>query len=363
VKDYAIFMLDPNGRVVTWNAGAERIKGYAAREIIGRHFSQFYEDAEVRAGKCDRELEGAARDGRFEDEGWRVRKDGSRFWANVVITALRNPNGELAGFAKVTRDLTERRRAELERVELAKAEEAIRLRDEFLSLAAHELRTPVTVLQLQLDTLNNRVDESGQRMATRLERANRSSERLANLVESLLDISRIATGRFALEIKEFDLVGSIARVVDGLRPSAEKAGCDLTLDAQESVLGAWDQLRVEQALTNLLTNAIKFGAGKPIAVSARRHGGEVVVEVRDHGPGIPATELARLFRRFERAASIRNYGGLGLGLYFIRTIVDAHGGSVTAQNMHDGGVRFQITLPLQKVIAPIEAVMQPADVN
>jgi PAS domain S-box-containing protein len=363
VKDYAIFMLDVDGRVVTWNAGAERIKGYTAREIIGRHFSQFYEDEEVRAGKCERELEGAARDGRFEDEGWRVRKDGSRFWANVVITALRNPNGELVGFAKVTRDLTERRRAEMERVELAKAEEAIRLRDEFLSLAAHELKTPLTVLQLQLDTLHNRVDESGLRTAAKLQRASRSSERLANLVESLLDVSRIATGRFELDIKEFDIVESVSNVVDGLRPSAESARCDLTLDAAGTVVGAWDRVRLEQALTNLIANAIKYGAGKPIAVSVRRHGGEVMLQVRDHGPGVPETELERLFRRFERAASIRNYGGLGLGLYFIQAIVDAHGGSVTAHNMPDGGARFQITLPLRKSTAPIEILTQPADVN
>ena len=363
VKDYAIFMLDTDGRVVTWNAGAERIKGYAAREIVGRHFSQFYEDDEVRAGKCERELEEAARIGRFEDEGWRVRKDGSRFWANVVITALRNPNGELVGFGKVTRDLTERRRAEMERVELAKAEEAIRLRDEFLSLAAHELKTPLTVLQLQLDTLHNRMDESGMRTAAKLQRASQSSERLANLVESLLDVSRIATGRFELDVKEFDIVECVENVVDGLRPSAEKARCDLTVDTRESVVGAWDRLRLEQALTNLLANAIKYGAGKPIAVLVRRHGSDVMLQVRDHGPGVPETELERLFRRFERAHSIRNFGGLGLGLYFIQAIVDAHGGSVTAQNMPDGGARFQITLPLRKSTAPIEVMTQPADVN
>ncbi len=118
VKDYAIFMLDPQGRVATWNVGAQRIKGYDASEIVGQHFSRFYPEEDVRGGKCELELEGAARDGRFEDEGWRIRKDGSRFWANVVITALRERNGELVGFAKVTRDLTERRAAEQERLRL-----------------------------------------------------------------------------------------------------------------------------------------------------------------------------------------------------------------------------------------------------
>jgi len=305
VKDYAIFMLDPMGRVMTWNAGAQRIKGYEAREIIGHHFSEFYEEAEVRSGKCERELEEASRDGRFEDEGWRLRKDGTKFWANVVITALRGENGELLGFGKVTRDLTERRRMEEERLHLAKAEEAIRLRDEFLSLAAHELKTPLTVLQLQLDTLHDRMDDSSHHVAKKLQRATQSSERLARLVESLLDVSRIATGRFDLDIEEFDLVEGVLHVVDGLRPSAEKAHCELSVVAQEPIVGAWDRLRLEQALTNLLANAIKYGAGAPIVVSVRRHDGGVMLEVRDHGPGIPDGELQRIFQRFERAASTR----------------------------------------------------------
>jgi PAS domain S-box-containing protein len=364
VKDYAIFMLDPSGRVVTWNAGAERIKGYAAREILGHHFSEFYDDEEVRSGKCERELEEAARDGRFEDEGWRIRKDGTKFWANVVITALRTENGELVGYAKVTRDLTERRRLEEERLSLAKATEAIRLRDEFLSLAAHELKTPLTVLQLQLDTLNDRMDDSGQRVAKKLQRAAQSSERLALLVESLLDVSRIATGRFALDIKEFDLVEAVNRVVDGLRPSADRARCEMSVVSGEPIIGSWDRLRLEQALTNLLANAIKYGAGAPVIVSAGREGDAVVLEVRDHGPGLPEGELARIFQRFERAASIRNFGGLGLGLYFIQAIVDAHGGSVTATNASDGGARFQITLPLRTTV-PVadEDLQQPVDVN
>src|SRR5690348_14021085 len=141
VRDYAIFMLDPTGRIATWNAGAERIKGYQASEIVGRHFSVFYPRVKIAEGFPWYELDVAAREGRFEDEGWRVRKDGSQFWANVVLTALRTENGELVGYAKVTRDLTERRRLEEERLSLARAEEAIRLRDEFLSLAAHELKT------------------------------------------------------------------------------------------------------------------------------------------------------------------------------------------------------------------------------
>jgi len=347
VKDYAIFALDPTGHVSTWNVGAERIKGYAAAEIIGRHFSLFYAHDEVSAGKCERGLEIAAREGRFEDEGWRLRKDGTRFWANVVITALRNPAGELIGFAKVTRDLTERRHLEQEQLRLTRAEEAIRLRDEFLSLASHELRTPLTVLQLQLDTMMARMDASDAKLALKLQRASQSSERLGNLVGSLLDASRIATGRFALGLKQFDLVENAAGIVEALRPAAALVGSELSLDGEPAVVGVWDPLRVEQVLTNLLSNAIKYGAGAAIEVSVRRHADEVTMEVRDHGPGIPETHIGRLFQRFERGtASARNYGGLGLGLYLIQEIVQAHGGSVAAENAEGGGARFRVRLPI-----------------
>jgi PAS domain S-box-containing protein len=349
-KDYAIFVLDPTGHVVTWNVGAERIKGYGAAEIIGQHFSRFYEPHEISAGKCERELDIAARDGRVEDEGWRLRKDGTKFWANVVITALRNPHGQLVGFAKVTRDLTERRRLEQEQLQLTRrADEAVRLRDEFLSLASHELKTPLTVLQLQLDMLRARMDASDAKLAIKLHRASQSSERLGNLVEGLLDVSRIATGRFALGLEQFDLVENAAGIVEALRPAAALVGSELSLDAEHTVVGTWDPLRLEQVLTNLLSNAIKYGAGTAIRVSVHRHADEATMEVRDHGPGIPEAHIGRLFQRFERGAvSPRNHAGLGLGLYLIHQIVQAHGGSVAAENAEGGGARFRVRLPIAR---------------
>ena len=345
IKDYAIFMLDADGKVATWNAGAQRIKGYAASEIIGRHFSVFYPEAEVRAGKCEHELRIAARDGRFEDEGWRLRNDGSRFWANVVITALRDPGGALIGFAKITRDLTERRQLEEDRVRLAHAEEAVRLRDEFLSLASHELRTPLTVLQLQLEALRERISGEDRMTLAKLDRSDRAGRRLSELVDALLDVSRIATGRFALHLEQADLADIVATAVDRLHETAAIAGCELSV-ATDPAIGTWDRSRIDQIVTNLVSNAIRYAAGSPIAITVARRADDAIIEVRDRGPGLPDGQLTRIFQRFERGASMRHYAGLGLGLYVVRQITEAHGGNVTAENAAGGGACFTVRLPL-----------------
>jgi PAS domain S-box-containing protein len=345
VKDYAIFMLDPEGRVASWNYGAERIKGYKAEEIIGQHFSRFYTEEDNRAGKTKLELEVAARDGRFEDEGWRVRKDGSRFWANVVITPVRTSTGALLGFTKITRDLTDRKRLEEERLRLAQAEESIRLRDEFLSIASHELKTPLTALQLQLQAVAERVRRLDEAIARKVDRASRSGDRLADLIETLLDVSRIATGRFELVKKPFDLGEAAREVTERMREAAINGGCEVTVTSDRPVVGSWDRLRVEQVLVNLLSNAIKYAAGTPIEIGVSTEGQEAVLRVRDHGPGVAPTELDRIWGRFERAASMRHYGGLGLGLYVARQIVEAHGGKVEAANAEGGGAIFTMRLP------------------
>jgi PAS domain S-box-containing protein len=354
VRDYAIFMLDPTGHVMTWNAGAQRIKGYRAEEIVGQSFTRFYPEEDVRAGKCDHELQVALREGRIEDEGWRVRKDGSRFWANVIITALFDSVGRHRGFAKVTRDLTERRKLEEERLRLAQTQEAVRLRDEFLSIASHELKTPLTALQLQLQTLRERLGPQEERLAIRVERAARSSERLSDLIEALLDVSRIATGRLELHLQSFDLAEAMREVCERLRDAATNAGCEISLKIEGTLQGRWDRLRIEQVLNNLLSNAIKYAARAPIEVSLVQEEEMAVLEVRDRGPGIPEAALARIFDRFERASEMRHYGGLGLGLYVTREIVKAHEGMVTAQNRSEGGACFTVRLPL----APSDGMQQ-----
>jgi PAS domain S-box-containing protein len=346
VKDYAIFMLDPDGLVATWNAGAERIKGFTAREIIGKHFSIFYDVADVRSGKCERELAIAIAEGRYEEEGWLVRKDGTKFWASLLVAALRDERHELRGFAKITRDLTDRRKAELAQLELAQAHESIRLRDEFLSIVSHELKTPLAGLQLQLDSLGD-TRTNDPKLANKLERATTSSRRLSQLIESLLDVSRIATGRFVLRFEHIDLGQVISEVVDSFRPAATRSGCELVTNIA-TIHGSFDRVRIAQVAINVLSNAVKYGAGKPVEVTLRRDGNDAVLEIRDHGPGIAAADLQRIFERFERAAATRHFGGLGIGLYVVREIVLAHGGDVAANSKEGDGACFMVRLPVDK---------------
>jgi len=358
VRDYAIYRLDPTGRVASWNPGAERIKGYRQEEIVGRPFSLFFTPEDLARERPARELETATKEGRFEEEGWRVRKDGSRFWASVVVTPICEASGRLVGFVKVTRDLTERRRSDEERLRLAQAREAVRLRDEFLSIASHELKTPLTALQLQLLNIHDHLGPENEGLSRNLDRARRLADRLGQLVEALLDVSRLTTGRLKLNLESFDLGDAGREVIERLGESARMVGCELSLQVVGAVQGRWDRLRIEQVLTNLISNAIKYAAGSPIRVSlAMPEPNVAVIEVYDGGPGIPEAQLTRIFERFERAASARHYGGLGLGLYVARQIAEAHGGSIGARNLPSGGACFTVRLPLDP--PPAQASQSP----
>jgi PAS domain S-box-containing protein len=348
VSDYAIFMLDPDGRVSVWNAGGERLTGWRAADVVGRHHALFYAEEDVRAGRCEQVL-AAARGGPVRDRGWRVRKDGSRFWADVSIAPLTGASGDLIGFANVTHDLTERQHAEAERTQLLQAEEALALRDEFLAIASHEIRTPLTAIHLQLDALLAHEHEDSTR--TSLERMKRTGQRLSDLTDSLLDASLIAAGQLVLNREVLDLGEVVTGVCASLEPAAARARCPLSCSAQ-SVAGRWDRVRVEQICTNLLSNALKFGAGAPVAVTVKREADLGVIEVADRGPGVPEKDLARIFGRFERAMPRLQYGGLGLGLYVAREITNAHGGTIRAASSPGGGTTFTVRLPIEGASNP-----------
>ncbi len=527
VRDYAIFLLDVDGRVMSWNAGAERINGYTADEIVGKHFSTFYPRPQARRGHPEYELRVAAEEGRYEEENWRVRKDGTTFWASVVITALRDEAGELVGFAKVVRDLTERRRSEEERNALleqerrarleaedalrqlraigsvteaalahldldellsslldrikdllevdtvavllitdegealvtraargleardgrpiripmgagfagriaaerlpivlndvepgdvvnpilgesgvrsllgvplivhgrvlgvlhvgtlraarflpgdvkllevvadrismaieharlyeaatrandqaAAAAEAVRLRDEFIGIAAHELRTPMTSAKAAAQLLRRTFagTELTPAQARSVDTIDRQISKLARMVERLLDAARIEAKGATPELADTDLVALTAGVIEQWRALTDR---EIVLEAPGSVVVRLDPLRIDQVVTNLVENALKYSQDGPIEVAVAVADRTATLSVRDHGIGVDPKDRAKLFERFYQAHPGRS--GMGLGLYIAHRIVESHGGTIGAEFPEDGGTRFVITLPL-----------------
>ncbi|HEV7278928.1 MAG TPA: PAS domain S-box protein [Pirellulaceae bacterium] len=372
VRDYAIFMLDPDGRVATWNAGAQHIKGYSADEIIGQHFSRFYPADAVARKWPDQELVIARNEGRFEEEGWRVRKDGTFFWANVVITALRDSKGNIRGFSKVTRDLTERKQSEerlresnveLERrVDSRTAElnesnaalrEANRRKDEFLAILAHELRNPLAPLRTGLDLLKYAADDAQMVAETRLVMEQQLGQ-MIRLIDDLLEISRLNQGKMRLRKERMDLSAAVKLAVQSVQPMIDEAGQRLTVELPgEPVPLFADPVRISQVVANLLSNASKYSErGDRIEVKVSRQGEEAIVSVRDEGVGIAPVHLPRLFEMFSQVDSSleRSKGGLGIGLALVKGLVDMHQGSVTAFSDGPGtGSEFVVALPLARL--------------
>ncbi|WP_164019923.1 ATP-binding protein [Pyxidicoccus trucidator] len=260
-------------------------------------------------------------------------------------------------------DMTERRRVEAQRdagaareravreQALRETQEAVRARDEFLSVAAHELRTPLTSMRLHLQLLQRQAStaqpELSAQMAPRTQVLERQLSRLGSLVNTLLDVSRLAAGKLSLEPRELDLAQLVRQMADAFAEEFSRAGSTLSLHVDGPLLGSWDPLRVEQVLVNLLSNAAKYGAGRPVEVSLAGEGHTAVLAVKDHGIGISEDGMARLFGKFERAVSERHYGGLGLGLYITRQIVEAMGGSITVRSAQGQGSTFILRLPTQ----------------
>ncbi|WP_394823519.1 ATP-binding protein [Pendulispora albinea] len=356
VKDYAIFMLDARGMVATWNAGAKRIKGYEPHEIIGQYFAKFYPPEVAASGKCEMELEVAARDGRFEDEGWRVRKDGSRFWANVIITALRDEHDHLVGFAKVTRDLTERRKAEDERIEYAKLQEASNIKDQFLATISHELRTPLNAILGWASLL--KTSEDLQEIAKGLETIERNGEAQAVIIDDMLDMSRIVTGKMRIDPRAVDLAAIVRDAIEVVRPAADAREIRLyPTGVEEPIRLVGDPVRLQQVAWNFLSNAVKFcGKGGSVSIALTREDSSVLLRVADTGQGIAAEFLPYVFEPFRQAESgpARRVGGVGLGLAIVKHIVALHGGVVSAESAGPGqGASFTAKLPV-RAVAPVE---------
>jgi PAS domain S-box-containing protein len=370
VTEYAIFMLDPNGRVSTWNSGAERIKGYTADDIIGQHFSIFYPEDARQSGWPDHELQVAAETGKFIDTGWRLRKDGTTFWANVTITALRDDTGRLLGYAKLTRDLTEAKRVEAmetanqQREELLDAERnarmtaqrATRLKDEFLATLSHELRTPLSaILGWTQLLLRGEASKGPDEHKRAIEVIDRNARAQVKLIDDLLDLSRVMTGKLRLDLHQVSFASVVEAAVDSARPSADVKGIRLKaiLGSSSQDIVSADSARLQQVVWNLLTNAIKFTPkGGQVQVLLQRVNSHLELSVSDTGIGIPANYLPHVFDRFSQkdSSTTRAFGGLGLGLAICKQLVELHGGAIRAASQGEGkGATFSVQLPVSIV--------------
>ncbi len=395
VTDYAIFLLDAGGHVTTWNQGAERIKGYTASEIVGTHFARFYPEEAVRAGAPQDHLAHALETGRFEEEAWRVRKDGSRFWAAVVITAIHDSAGAFQGFAKVTRDLTERKQAEdqielsnreledrvtqrtadlaaanttliaqnvaRERLEIelrrtvAQLREADQNKDEFLAFLAHELRNPLAPLGNLAELLRLQADGTPSLSPLR-DMMDRQVRHMTRLVNDLLDLSRVTRNTLHLELDWIDLSIVLRDSLEMTAPDRAARGHHLTVMSAESpVTIHGDRTRLAQVFANLLTNASKFTPpdGR-IEVIVAASPDVARVTIRDDGIGIPSEKLRRVFDLFVQVTP-GEPSGLGVGLTLARRITELHRGTIRAHSPGEGqGSEFVVELPIAERPASIE---------
>ena len=345
VRDYAIYMLDPNGRVVSWNRGAEQIKGYSAEEIVGRHFSCFYPPEAVAAGAPEHALAMAAEKGRFEEENWRLRKDGSRFWADVVITAVRDEEGTLFGFAKVTRDLTERKRTnELLRRHTAQLEAANVELDAFAYSVSHDLRAPLRSIdgfsQALLEDYAGRLDAAGQDY---LQRVRAATQRMATLIDDLLDLSRVT--RSEMTIAPVDLSELARELATELTSGDPERHVEIVITPDVAVRADRGLLRV--VLHNLMGNAWKFTGKRSdarIEVGVVAADGERAYYVRDNGAGFDMAYASKLFGAFQRLHRVTEFPGTGVGLATVQRIIHRHGGRVWAESAVGRGATFYFTL-------------------
>jgi PAS domain S-box-containing protein len=344
--DYAVFMLDPSGRVVSWNKGARRIKGYEADEILGRHFSCFYTAADQQRGVPMRALRVASATGHFRDSGWRARKDGTTFLADVVITAAKDESGSLIGFSKVTRDVTESRAAQ-SRLDGDRAIlEAMRSTVRLVAEANHELRGPIQVTFTWAMVLEKQLDAMGVEDRRALGGIKRAGSRLASIIDQMLDLSRMDAG--ALEAKRVPINPSalIEEFIDDYRVLAEQKG--LTLDWSNEAPGStleFDEYCFTHMLSNLLNNAIKFADHGRVGVRLFRDaGGRLALEVSDTGIGMREEFVSRLFTPFSREQRKGGSDGAGLGLVVTKRYLELNGASIAVQTREDEGSTFLVRL-------------------
>jgi PAS domain S-box-containing protein len=343
LKDYAIFMLDTDGRITSWNSGARRITGYQAEEIRERHFGVLYPQAALDRKLPEQELAMAREHGRFEDEGLRLRKDGTTFWANVVVSPLYDQEGMLTGYANVTRDLTDRKRAE-------SLEQAERHTSEFLAMLAHELRNPLAPINNALHLLGLKPPADATEKWVR-EVLHRQTGQITRLIDDLLDVSRVTRAAIPLNRRALDAGAVVRAAAEGSMQwmQARGHGLSIELPPNETLTVLADEARLTQVLHKLLHNAARYTPeGGQVSVAAFRENDEVVICVKDNGVGMDADLLHSAFDLFKQGqqAVQRPQGGLGIGLTLVQRLVRLHGGTVEARSAGlDRGSEFTVRLP------------------
>ena len=368
VSDYAIVMLDPEGSIVSWNTGAQRIKGFQADEIVGRHFSTFYPPDEVADGKPRHDLDQAAASGRYQDEGWRIRKDGSIFWANIVFTAIRDQAGNLRGFAKLTRDLTERNKVEAALTDAkAVAEKANLAKSEFLSSMSHELRSPLNAILGFAQLMESDSPPPTAAQGESIIQILNAGWYLLELINEILDLATIESGKLSISIEPVSLNDLLLECHSMIEPLAQRRGVHMSFprsDAMHCVNA--DRTRLKQVLINLLSNAVKYNStGGSVAVecTANTTAGRVRMTVKDTGAGLPAEKLAQLFQPFNRLGQeAKGEEGTGIGLVVSKRLVELMDGVIGVESSIGKGSTFWVelqstaplTLPLgsEEMVAP-----------
>ena len=349
IKDYAIFTIGLDGGIASWNAGAERMKGYTPEEAIGMPFERLFTPEEVAAGQPSAEMEIARTKGVYSGEGERMKKDGSRFYADVVLRRIESDDGDVLGFVKITRDITERKRLE----EAARA--SARFQEEVLGIVSHDLRNPINVIHLSAQALlsKGRLDPADARAVTRIEAATR---RAVRLISDLLDYTQVRFGSgLTIQPDALDAHDLTRAIAEDLRLT--HAGRELVVETHGDGAVQWDPDRTRQLVVNLVNNAFAHG-GKDAAVTISTRGStdSMTLEVHNWGEPIPSGSLSKLFDAFsQRDAAGAERGSIGLGLFIVKGIVTAHRGSIAVQSTREAGTTFSVTLP-RRVRASIPAL-------
>lgn len=363
VIDYGIFMMDEKGRIISWNEGARRINGYTIDEIKGKYFSIFYPEEDILNGKPKMELAVARAEGKYEEEGWRIKKDGSLFWANVVITAVYNRNGVLIGYSKVTRDLSERKESEralreshdryrkladelkATNSELSYANQEL---EQFTSIVSHDLQEPIRTIKSFLQLIELKLVEGKyEDLKTYIGKSISAANRMKELIQNLLHYSQLGKGEMIEEKVNVDEL--VSQALQNLKTSVELSKAHVTIENKVNTVQG-DSVQLLQVIQNLLSNALKFTNTEhpEIQIKAFQENGHTKFAISDNGIGIAKGDLNKVFEIFRRLNTKKDYPGTGIGLAICKKIIDRHGGSIWPESEPGKGTTFYFTLNNEK---------------